>query len=146
MKPEDNTMKIYIAAPLYCEYERNYNLKIDEMLRRNGYDTYLPQRDGGVVSEMPEYVDGVPKDQYVFNKDLEAMSESDVFLFLLDGRVPDEGACVALGHFHAGGKPCIGLKTDSRTLCDGEDNLMIRMSLKKICRNEEELLKELHEL
>ncbi|MBR2544930.1 MAG: nucleoside 2-deoxyribosyltransferase, partial [Erysipelotrichaceae bacterium] len=84
-------MKVYIAAPLYCDYEREYNLKIDELLRNNGYDTYLPQRDGGVVSEMPDFINGIPKDRYVFEKDLEAMNSSDVFLFLLDGRVPDEG-------------------------------------------------------
>ena len=132
-------MKVYIAAPLYCDYERRYNLEIDEFLRNKGYDTYLPQRDGGVVSEMPDFIDGVPKDRYVFDKDIEAMNGSDVFLFLLDGRVPDEGACVALGYFHSTGKPAVGLKTDSRTLCEGLDNLMIRMALRKICINKEEL-------
>jgi len=139
-------MKIYIAAPLYCEYERDYNLKIDAFLREHGYDTYLPQRDGGVVSQMPEIIDGIPKDRYVFEKDKEAMASSDVFLFLLDGRVPDEGACVALGYFYALGRPCVGLKSDSRTLCDNLDNLMIRMSLRKICREKEELLSFLKEI
>lgn len=136
-------MKVYIAAPLYCEQELEYNLKIDTFLRENGFDTYLPQRDGGVVSEMPEIVEGMPKGEYVFKKDLEAMDKSDVFLFLLDGRVPDEGACVALGYFYSSGKPCVGLKTDTRSLVDGEDNLMIRMALKKICRTKEELLEYL---
>ena len=136
-------MKVYIAAPLYCEQELEYNLKIDTFLRENGFDTYLPQRDGGVVSEMPEIVEGMPKGEYVFKKDLEAMDKSDVFLFLLDGRVPDEGACVALGYFYSSGKPCVGLKTDTRNLVGGEDNLMIRMALKKICRTKEELLEYL---
>ncbi len=136
-------MKVYIAAPLYCEQELEYNLKIDTFLRENGFDTYLPQRDGGVVSEMPEIVEGMPKGEYVFKKDLEAMDKSDVFLFLLDGRVPDEGACVALGYFYSSGKPCVGLKTDTRSLVGGEDNLMIRMALKKICRTKEELLEYL---
>ncbi|MBQ1900231.1 MAG: nucleoside 2-deoxyribosyltransferase domain-containing protein [Erysipelotrichaceae bacterium] len=136
-------MKVYIAAPLYCEQELKYNLKIDTFLRENGFDTYLPQRDGGVVSEMPEIVEGMPKGEYVFQKDLEAMKKSDVFLFLLDGRVPDEGACVALGYFYSSGKPCVGLKTDTRNLVGGEDNLMIRMALKKICRTKEELLEYL---
>lgn len=92
---------------------------------------------------MPEIVEGMPKGEYVFKKDLEAMDKSDVFLFLLDGRVPDEGACVALGYFYSSGKPCVGLKTDTRSLVDGEDNLMIRMALKKICRTKEELLEYL---
>ena len=132
-------MKIYIAAPLYSDMERGYNLKIDTLLREKGYDTYLPQRDGGVVSEMPDLIDGMPKDRYVFEKDKEAMDASDVFLFLLDGRVPDEGACVALGYFYASGRPSVGLKTDSRSLCEGEDNLMIRMALEKICSSIDEL-------
>lgn len=138
-------MRVYIAAPLFCDYERNYNLEIDDLLRKNGYDTYLPQRDGGVVSKMPDFVDGIPKDRYVFEKDINAMNALDVFLFLLDGRVPDEGACVALGYFFSSGRTCVGLKTDSRTLSDGMDNLMIRMSLKKICRSTEELLEFLKE-
>ena len=136
--------KIYIAAPLYCDYEKDYNLQIDNFLRENGFDTYLPQRDGGVISEMPDFIEGVPKERYVFEKDKEAMDASDVFLFLLDGRVPDEGACVALGYFYSTGKPCVGLKSDSRTLCEGQDNLMIRMALNKICRNKEELLEFLN--
>ena len=32
-------MKIYIAAPLYSEMERGYNLKIDTLLREKGYDS-----------------------------------------------------------------------------------------------------------
>ena len=139
-------MKIYIAAPLYCDYERQYNLEIDTLLREKGFDTYLPQRDGGVVSEMPDFIDGMPKERYVFEKDKEAMNDSDVFLFLLDGRVPDEGACVALGYFYSTGKPCVGLKTDSRTLCQGLDNLMIRMALRKICTDREELIRYLETL
>ncbi len=138
-------MKVYIAAPLFCCYERNYNLEIDALLRENGYDTYLPQRDGGVVSQMPDFIEGVSKEEYIFRKDIEAMNASDVFLFLLDGRVPDEGACVALGYFFSSGRTCVGLKTDSRTLSDGLDNLMIRMSLKKICRSTDELLAFLKE-
>ncbi len=133
-------MKVYIAAPLYCEYERDYNLKIDSLLKENGFDTYLPQRDGGCLALMEDYIDGIDKNTYVFNKDIEAMNHSDVFLFLLDGRVPDEGACVALGYYYSTGKPTVGLKTDDRTLCQNLDNLMIRKALGKICTNKEELI------
>lgn len=133
-------MKIYIAAPLYCEYEREYNLKIDTYFRENGFDTYLPQRDGGCLAEMEDYIDGVDKNTYVFNKDIEAMNQCDVFLFLLDGRVPDEGACVALGYFWSTGKLTVGLKTDDRTLCQNLDNLMIRKTLKETFTTKEDLL------
>ena len=131
--------KIYIAGPLYSESEKSFNLRIDEILRELGNETYLPQRDGGCVSEMPEMIGGVPKDDYVFRKDLQAMADCDVFLFLMDGRVPDEGACVALGNAWANGKTCVGYKTDARALTGGEDNLMIRKTLRRILRNETEL-------
>lgn len=139
-------MKVYIAAPLYCDYEKDYNLKIDTFLRENGFDTYLPQRDGGELASMPDFIDGITKEQYVFEKDLEAMDASDVFLFLLDGRVPDEGACVALGYFYRSGKPCVGLKSDHRCLTPSGDNLMIAKALRKICRSKEELLEYLKQL
>lgn len=35
---------------------------------------------------------------------------------LVDGRVPDEGACVELGLAYAYGKRCYGAKTDTRSL------------------------------
>ncbi|MBQ1346933.1 MAG: hypothetical protein IIY65_02940, partial [Erysipelotrichaceae bacterium] len=59
-------MKVYIAAPLYCDYEKEYNLKIDTFLRENGFDTYLPQRDGGELATMSDFIDGISKEQYVF--------------------------------------------------------------------------------
>lgn len=139
-------MKIYIAAPLYCDYEREYNLKIDLLLRNHGFSTYLPQRDGGCLEKMEDFIDGIDKHTYVFNKDIEAMKQCDVFLFLLDGRVPDEGACVALGYFYSLNKKSVGLKTDDRCLCKNQDNLMIRKTLDQICHNQQELLDYLHTL
>ena len=35
---------------------------------------------------------------------------------VVDGRVPDEGACVELGYGYAKGKRCYGIKTDTRAL------------------------------
>lgn len=131
-------MKVYIAAPLYSQGEKDFNLKIDTLIRSWGYDTFLPQRDGGIVALMPDIVEGMPKEEYVFKTDIKNMADSDVFLFLLDGRVPDEGACVALGNSYANHKHCVGYKTDIRSLC-GDDNLMIKMALEKICTSESEL-------
>ena len=132
-------MKVYIAAPLYCDYEKDYNLKIDTFLRENGFDTYLPQRDGGVAAEMPGMIDGVPKELYIFQKDCHNLESTDVFLLLLDGRVPDEGACVALGYAYAHGKRCVGYQTDVRKAFDGQNNLMICGALETILHSEEEL-------
>ena len=37
-------------------------------------------------------------------------------IMLLDGRVPDEGACVELGIGYANQKRCYGIKTDTRSI------------------------------
>ncbi len=132
-------MKVYIAAPLFCEGERQFNEHIDAIIRACGHETFLPQRDGGRAADLPDRIDGVPKQEYIFRLDCEHLDRCDVFLFLLDGRVPDEGACVALGYCCAKGKRCIGYKTDVRSGFDGEDNLMIRGATETVLRSEEEL-------
>ena len=132
-------MKIYIAGPLFSDGERAFNEKIDRIIRDCGHETYLPQRDGGIVAEMPDFIDGLPKETFVFRKDCENLKGCDLFLLLMDGRVPDEGACVALGFCLAHGKRCVGYKTDSRSGYDGKDNIMLLGALETILRNEEEL-------
>ena len=36
---------VYIAAPLFNEAERAFNLRVDEMLTGMGFRTFLPQRE-----------------------------------------------------------------------------------------------------
>ncbi|TSC54993.1 MAG: hypothetical protein LiPW30_459 [Parcubacteria group bacterium LiPW_30] len=38
-------MKVYIAAPLFNEFEKNRNVEISEYLNSVGIYTYLPQKD-----------------------------------------------------------------------------------------------------
>jgi hypothetical protein len=55
-----------------------------------------------------------------FSLDRDNILESEVFLFVLDGRVPDEGACVELGIAYTQrllqgqDKALVGLHTDMR--------------------------------
>ena len=44
--------KVYIAAPLYSAKEQKDNLEIDGVLRRAGYNTFLPQRDGFAYEDL----------------------------------------------------------------------------------------------
>ena len=44
--------KVYIAAPLYSAKEQKDNLEIDGVLRRAGYNTFLPQRDGFAYGDL----------------------------------------------------------------------------------------------
>ena len=132
-------MKVYIAGPLFYDGEKRFNEHIDGIIRECGHETYLPQRDGGVIAEMPETVNGVSKYEYVFKADLQHLQDCDLFLFLMDGRVPDEGASFAMGYAYAHGKRCAAYKTDARTAMNGEDNLMLKQAVEAVLRDEKEL-------
>ena len=117
-------MRIYIAAPLFNEGERALNEKVDAIVRDCGHETFLPQREGGCVADLPDIMEGMPKRKYLFQLDCANMDRCDAVLFLFDGRVPDEGACFELGYCYAKGKRCIAYKqtpghssTDMTMLC-----------------------------
>ena len=64
----------------------------------------------------------------------------------MDGRVPDEGACVELGIAYENGKRCYGFKTDTRSVEKTLDlNPMISGCMIKIFKNYDgdELAKEI---
>ena len=111
--------RIYFAAPLFSQGEKDYNLIITHILEDYGYEVFLPQRDGFLAPELEgksekELVD------IIFSKDYEEIMKSDILFVLLDGRVPDEGACVELGIAYGAGKRCYGIKSDPRVV---ESNL-----------------------
>ena len=88
-------MRVYFAGPLFCEAERVFNLRLAEKLEAKGYQVFLPQRDG-VESEKPPY-NKMPNDELqktIFELDREKIHQADIFLFVLDGRVPDESVHV----------------------------------------------------
>ena len=122
-------MKIYCAGPLFSQAEREFNEKVAKELRGKGFDVFLPQEN----SSLTEIPDTDEKRRKVmcgfFAKDIEAIESSDILLMILDGRVPDEGACFELGYAYARGKICVGLKTDTRVSEMGTDNAMLVGSL-----------------
>ena len=146
-------MLIYFAGPLFSEAERSFNLRLTERLERADYEVFLPQRDG-VERDRPPY-DRMMADERreaMFELDKSKIFESEVFLFVLDGRVPDEGACVELGLAHAhkellGTKRLlVGLQTDSRAAFVGSKlNPMLRVPLEHVVESEDELLKALED-
>lgn len=132
-------MKIYIAAPLFSEGERWFNERIDAVLQACGHETFLPQRDGGCVADLPDTIEGMPKRNYLFKLDCDHMDWCDTILFLFDDRVPDEGACFELGYCFAKKKRCIGYKTDARSFIDGFDNVMLYGAPEIVLHSEGEL-------
>ena len=107
--------RIYFAAPLFNDGERDYNLKIVTILESYGYEVFLPQRDGFLAPDL-EGLTEEEKITKIFNKDMEEVYKADIFFMVMDGRVPDEGACVELGMAYVAGKRCYSFKNDARVL------------------------------
>lgn len=62
--------------------------------------------------------------------------KADIVFINIDGRAPDEGACVELGMAYAAGKRCYGFKTDTRSIESSLDiNPMITGCLIKLFKN-----------
>jgi nucleoside 2-deoxyribosyltransferase len=139
---------IYLAGPLFSAAERRFNLGLTQRLEAVGFEVFLPQRDGA-ERDRPPYDAMTPEErrQAMFRLDRSRILDSDVFLFVLDGRVPDEGACVELGIAHCqkylqnGEKLLIGLHTDTRAAFVGARlNPMVRVPLDYVVDDEQSLL------
>lgn len=126
---------VYFAGPLFSQAEKDYNLKLTKLLEERGYKVFLPQRDG---FEAAQFV-GKSEDELtkmIFEKDVSEILKADIVFMVLDGRVPDEGACVELGIAYANNKRCYGVKTDTRSAEMHLDlNPMIAGCFKKIFKN-----------
>ena len=141
-------MKIYYAAPLFNDMELNKNERMKRLLESKGYFVYLPQDEAGLAYEKIDDNNKMQINKKIFESDVKCIKKSDLLIFDLNGRVPDEGGCVELGMAYAWGIKCIGFKTDTRALdYTGDDNLMIEGCMNfKIARNLEELEKMLKEI
>jgi hypothetical protein len=140
---------IYLAGPLFSEAERCFNLGLTQRLEAFGFHVFLPQRDG-VACDKPPYDEMTPEERRyaMFQLDRARILDSDVFLFVLDGRVPDEGACVQLGIAHCQNylqnneKLLVGLHTDPRAaFIGGRLNPMVRVPLDYVVDDVDSLLR-----
>ena len=143
-------MLIYFAAPLFNKAEQAFNLNLTEKLEEAGFVVFLPQRDG-IESSQPPYSEMAVDElrQSIFTIDRDKVLESDIFLFVLDGRVPDDGACVELGiaygqkHLLNLDKFIIGLLTDMRgafAFLDTKLNPIILGAFDEIVEDEDSLI------
>lgn len=147
-------MKLYFAAPLFCKSEREFNVSLTSKIEEIGYDVFLPQRDGAEKDKPPyDKMSNEERRYSIFSIDRDKILECDVFLFILDGRVPDEGACVELGIAYTqkylinSTKILIGFHSDIRAAFIGSKlNPMLLIPLDKILNNEEILIKTLEKI
>lgn len=140
-------MLIYFAGPLFSQAEQEFNLKLTDKFEDIGFTVYLPQRDGLEISG-PAFNEMALDELYpkIFELDCSKLLEADIFLIILDGRVPDEGACVELGiaygqkRFLQRDKLIIGLQTDMRAAFPGAKlNAMLHGALDHITDNVDDL-------
>ena len=141
-------MLVYLAGPLFSTAERSFNERLTKRLEERDFRVFLPQRDGA-ERDKPPY-DAMSPERWrhaVFELDEAKIVEAEVFLFVLDGRVPDEGACVELGiaHTHrriAGAERLlVGLHTDARAAFPNSKlNPMVRVPLDWIAEDEGSLV------
>lgn len=128
-------LRVYCSGPLFSPEERIAMADIAAVLESAGYETFLPQRDGLEPVFLPFLNSplnisalGLSKlaDRSVFRFDLfKLVHECDVLVMNVNGRVPDEGACVEAGIAFALGKPVVLYKDDARTVFNGLDNAML---------------------
>ena len=115
--------------------KKEYNLKITTLLESYGYSVFLPQRDGVEGAKLEGKTEQELID-IIFPLDVNNVKNCDILFMNLDGRVPDEGACVELGIAYSLGKRCYGFKTDTRSVEKNMDlNPMISGCMKKIFLN-----------
>ena len=122
-------------------------MEITAVLEEYGYEVFLPQRDGIEAAQL----EGKSEEeliQMIFDLDSSEVKKADILFMNLDGRVPDEGACVELGIAFGSGKRCYGFKTDTRSIELSLDlNPMISGCMIKIFKNYDggELIREIRE-
>jgi len=84
---------IYFAGPLFSTAEKRFNQRLTKRLEEAGFRVFLPQRDGVERSKPPyDEMSSEERRGVMFELDRTKIFEADVFLFVLDGRVPDDGA------------------------------------------------------
>ena len=109
------SLSIYYAAPLFTQAELEFNERVVEMLEAEGYDVFLPQRDGLESDTLSEEKGAEEAMQEIFELDRKNVLDADLVTATLDGRVPSEGVCVEMAFAYDHDIPVVVLKTDRRT-------------------------------
>jgi nucleoside 2-deoxyribosyltransferase len=128
-------VKVYCAGPLFNPKEKEEMQEIAQVLERDDFRTFLPQRDGLLFEQLlPILMDKSYKEreavkflnQAIFVLDVyEVLVDCDSLVVNLNGRVPDEGAVAEAAMAWIWGKPVLIYKNDARSLVVGQDNPLV---------------------
>lgn len=116
--------RVYVAGPLFNQAEREQQANIAKALERNGYCTFLPQRDGYAVGDL---IDDLQKKgttgsdaaaeatKIVFDFDLKQLRESDAIVVDANGIEPDSGTMIEAGMAYLLSVPVVIYYNDVRS-------------------------------
>ena len=128
-------MRIYLAAPLFSEAERAFNLVLARALEAEGHQVYLPQRD----TPATETAD---RTTTIFYANLAALRRAAALVAVCDGPQVDDGTAWEIGYACGKNIQIFGLRTDVRIgqRLDEPVNLMILESLSEVSPTIEQLI------
>jgi nucleoside 2-deoxyribosyltransferase/predicted secreted protein len=130
--------RVYLAAPLFSAAEKEYNIRLSDLLTSHFYDVYLPQHVGDNTVERDQ---GYHRE--IFRRHLDALDASDVVVAVIDGADADSGTAWEMGYAYARGLPVLAIRTDFRMAGHHEHvNLMLEQS-SRVVRSADELLNSL---
>ena len=101
--------KVYIAGHLFDDHERKYLEEISDLLEHYSYDTFLTQRDAGLVKG--EFTLEIKK--RIYDTDMKNLKSADIVVALLTGRDVDSGTSAEIGYAYASNKVLIGISANN---------------------------------
>lgn len=95
-------MKIYLASPLFTDYEREKVKAVAEWLRSNGEEVYVPMEHQ--IENAWSYTNAAWA-KMVFDEDIKAIHECDEVYCIYYGLYSDSGTAWECGFAYGIGKP-----------------------------------------
>lgn len=99
--------KIYFAAPLHDPADQARNARAVELLRKQGYEVYLPQEHGVWEDLLSRFNnDAKATRMHLYKMDLHAMQQADCCVAYVDrDKGPSEGMLWEMGYMTGDHKP-----------------------------------------
>ena len=129
------TLRVYCAGPLFNQSERSEMTAIADVLCENGYQVYLPHRDGMefrlvhdvlIERDWPAATAAAFLHAAIFALDVFQLARAcDAMVWNLNGRTPDEGAVAEAAIAWTLGKPLVAYCDDVRSLISGRMNPLL---------------------
>ncbi len=116
--------RIYLAAPLFSEAEKWFNVQLFGILTEGFFEVYLPQEIGDDT-----HCRDTHEHARIFKSHVAALHAADAVVAVIDGPDADSGTSWEMGYASALGKPVVAIRTDFRMAGHHElVNLMLEQS------------------